>query len=203
MKDWGGIGLRLTGPTRTALLRVLQKRFTSLFLWFLTLLISGCGWGTRDGWQGAIDHQIGQLGYRNWIVLAESSFPAHSRPGTRQVNTYQSIPVVLDEVLRSLEKTEHLRPKIYLPSEMMMVENDFAPGMDEYRTQLKTALHGHETIEMEHASIVTLMQDAQKSFDVLVLRTNSALPYSSVFLELQPGYWDGESEARLRERMRR
>ncbi|MBK1825474.1 RbsD/FucU domain-containing protein [Haloferula rosea] len=166
-------------------------------------MVSGCGWTSRDGWKGAIDHQIGQLGYRNWIVLAEGSFPAHSRPGTRQVNTYQSIPVVLDEVLRSLEKTEHVRPRIYLPTEMQMVENDFAPGIDEYRTQLKAALHGHETMEMEHASIVTLMNDAQKSFDVLVLRTTSALPYSSVFLELQPGYWDGESEARLRERMRR
>lgn len=168
----------------------------------MTLLVSGCGWGGRDGWKGAIDHQVGQLGYRNWIVLAESSFPAHSRPGTRQVNTYQSIPDVLDEVLRSLESTEHLRPRIYIPSEVQLVENDFAPGIQEFRGQLKAALHGHETTEMEQASIITLMNDAQKSFDVLVLRTTTALPYSSVFLELQPGYWDGESEARLRARMR-
>jgi len=196
-------GLRLTVPVRLPLMSLLQRRLTALGLWLLTLLVSGCGWGTREGWKGAIDHQIGQLGYRNWIVLAESSFPAHSRPGTRQVNTYQSIPAVLDEVLRSLERTEHVRPKIYLPAEMQMVENDFAPGIEQYRSQIKVALHGHETIEMEHASIVTLMNDARKSFDVLVLRTNTALPYSSVFLELQPGYWDGESEARLRERMRR
>ncbi|MGB1129515.1 MAG: hypothetical protein ACPG4K_05660 [Haloferula sp.] len=180
----------------------MQRRITALGLWLLTLLVSGCGWGSRDGWKGAIDHQISQLGYRNWIVLAESSFPAHSRPGTRQVNTYQSIPDVLDEVLRSLERTEHVRPRIYVPSEVYMVENDFAPGIQQFRGQLKAALHGHETIEMEQDSIVTLMHDAQKSFDVLVLRTDTALPYSSVFLELQPGYWDGESEARLRERMR-
>ncbi len=47
------------------------------------------------------------------------------------------------------------------------------------------------------------MTDAQRSFEVLVIRTSTALPYTSVFLELQPGYWDGESEARLRERMSR
>lgn len=174
----------------------------ALGLWLFTLLFSGCGWGSRDGWKGAIDRQISQLGYRNWIVLAESSFPAHSRPGTRQVNTCQSVPDVLDVVLSSLERTEHVRPRIYVPSEVYMVENDFAPGIRQFRSQLKAALHGHEPIEMEQDSIVTLMHDAKKSFEVLVLRTDTALPYSSVFLELQPGYWDGESEARLRERMR-
>ena len=40
-------------------------------------------------------------------------------------------------------------------------------------------------------------------FDVLVIRTTTALPYSSVFLELRPGYWDGESEQRLRTEMQR
>lgn len=195
-------GVALTVIADQSLLQALHRRVTILALGVLALLATGCGWGGRGGWQGAIDHQIGQLGYRNWIVLAESSFPAHSRPGTRQVNTYQPIPDVLDEVLRSLERTEHVRPKIYVPSEVQMVENDFAPGIQQFRSQLKTALHGHETIEMEQASIVTLMNDAQKSFDVLVLRTTTALPYSSVFLELQPGYWDGESEARLREHMR-
>jgi hypothetical protein len=38
---------------------------------------------------------------------------------------------------------------------------------------------------------------------VLVIRTPTALPYSSVFLELQPGYWDVASETRLRARIQR
>jgi len=45
------------------------------------------------------------------------------------------------------------------------------------------------------------MTDANQSFDVLVIRTQTALPYSSVFLELRPGYWDADSELRLRERI--
>ncbi len=170
-------------------------------------LLSGCaiwpGTGNRGGWKAEVDHQAAQLGYRNWIVIAESSFPAHSRPGTRQVNTYEPIPVVLDEVLRTLERTEHVRPRIYLPRELPAVENDFAPGIDEYRRELETALHGYEATQLDQDSLLTLMNDAQKSFDVLVLRTSTALPYSSVFLELQPGYWDGESEQRLRERLQR
>ncbi|MGE9269238.1 MAG: hypothetical protein ACQKBU_00415, partial [Verrucomicrobiales bacterium] len=181
---------------------MLERTFKRLVLVGLFLIVSGCGWGGRDGWRGAIDHQVGQLGYRNWIVIAESSFPAHSRPGTRQVNTYQAIPEVLDEVLRTLERSEHVRPKIYVSREMNLVENDYAPGIQQLRVDVTQALHAYETVELEHDSIVTLMLDAQRSFDVLVLRTTTALPYSSVFLELQPGYWDGEAEARLREIMR-
>lgn len=180
--------------------------FQKALLGGVVFLSSGCGlWpgGDAGGWQAAVEVQAAQLGYRNWIVIAESSFPAHSRPGTRQVNTYQPIPVVLDEVMRTLERTEHVRPKVYLPRELPMVENDFAPGIDEYRKQLEVALHGYETTQLDQDSLLTLIQDAQKSFDVLVLRTDTALPYTSVFLELQPGYWDGESEQRLRSRMQR
>ncbi|MEM1083637.1 MAG: hypothetical protein AAGI48_05905 [Verrucomicrobiota bacterium] len=172
-----------------------------ILLPLLLLLTTTCTYSSRDGWKAAIEVQTAQLGYRNWIVVAEASFPAHNRPGTRQVNAYQPIPVVLDEVLRALERTEHVRPKIYVTKELRAVENDFAPGVDEYRQVLETALHGHVTTELDQDSLLTLVQDAQKSFDVLVIRTTTALPYSSVFLELQPGYWDGESEQRLREQM--
>ena len=33
--------------------------------------------------------------------------------------------------------------------------------------------------------------------------TNTAIPYSSVFMELQPGYWDADSEQHLREKIQR
>lgn len=166
------------------------------------MLSLGCA-GMRDGasWQTAVDRQAGQLGYRNWIVIAEASFPAHNRPGLRQVTAAADIPETLDYVLKALEKTEHVRPQIYLTRELQSVENDFAPGIDELRKRLKDALHGHEPTVLDQQSLLTLLQDANRSFDVLVIRTSSALPYSSVFLELQPGYWDVDSETRLRERI--
>ncbi|MGB6223421.1 hypothetical protein [Haloferula sp.] len=180
-----------------------QRFFHNLTAMPILLLLTTCGLTSKDGWKAAVEVQTAQLGYRNWIVIAEASFPAHSRPGTRQVNTYEPIPVVLDEVLRTLERTEHVRPRIFIPREMRAVENDFAPGIDGYREVLDEALHGHEFTELDQDSLMTLVQDAQKSFDVLVLRTTTALPYTSIFLELQPGYWDGESEERLRTEMKR
>jgi L-fucose mutarotase/ribose pyranase (RbsD/FucU family) len=154
-------------------------------------------------WQAAVDRQVGQLGYRNWIVIAEASFPAHSRHGVRQINADVDIPEALDYVLKTLERTETVRPQLFLTRELRSVENDFAPGIDDLRKRIKDALHGHESTELDQQSLLTLLEDANRSFDVLVIRTNTALPYSSVFLELQPGYWDVESETRLRERIER
>jgi hypothetical protein len=156
-----------------------------------------------SNWQAAVQRQAGQLGYRNWIVIAEASFPAHNRPGLRQVNAPVEVPEAVDYVLRTLEQSESVRPHVYVPRELRSVENDFAPGIDELRKKLETALHGHETTSLDQQSLLTLLEDANRSFDVLVIRTHTALPYSSVFLELQPGYWDVDSETRLRERIQR
>ncbi len=156
-----------------------------------------------NAWKVAVANQIGQLGYRNWIVIAEASFPAQNRVGVRQVTTDVEIPEALDYVLRTLEQTQHVRPQLYLTRELRALENNFTPGVDEHRKRLRSALHANETTEIEQQSLLTLLEDANRSFDVLVIRTPTALPYTSVFLELQPGYWDAESEARLRARISR
>lgn len=165
-------------------------------------LLAGCAWlPQQNTWKMAVDRQTEQLGYRNWIVVAEASFPAHSRAGVRQIAAPVEIPEALDYVLHSLERTENLRPNIYLTRELRSVENDFAPGIDQVREHIQTALHGHEPTELDQQSLLTLLEDANRSFDVLVIRTRSALPYASVFIELQPGYWDASSESRLRDRI--
>ncbi len=169
-----------------------------------TLLSIGCAaFEKQETWQAAVDRQASQLGYRNWIVIAEASFPAHNRPGIRQVNASVDVPEAVDYVLNALEQTENVRPHVYLTRELRSIENDFAPGIDEMRKRLHGSLHGHEATELDQQSLLTLLEDANRSFDVLVVRTPTALPYSSVFLELQPGYWDVDSETRLRDKIER
>lgn len=164
----------------------------------------GCG-NVSDptDWKSSASQQVKQLGYRNWIVIAEASFPAHSRSGIRQVNAEAEIPEVVDYVLNAIGETQHVRPRIYLTREARAVENDFAPGMDELRERITASLHSHEPTELDQQSLITLLESANLSFDVLVIRTTTALPYATVFMELQPGYWDAESEDRLRRRIQR
>ncbi len=164
----------------------------------------GCGLMHRGNtWKVAVANQVDQLGYRNWIVIAEASLPAQNRPGIRQVTTHVESPEVLDYVLNTLEQTQRVRPQIFLTREQRALDNEYTPGIDEHRRHLTMALRSHETTELEQQSLLTLLEDASESFNVLVIRTPTALPYTSVFIELQPGYWDAESEARLRDRMSR
>ena len=87
--------------------------------------------------------------------------------------------------------------------ELRALDNDYAPGIDEFRKELTKAMHAHETTELEQQSLLTLMEDTSKTFEVLVIRTNTALPYTSVFMELQPGYWNADSESALRDKLER
>ncbi|WP_193212499.1 RbsD/FucU domain-containing protein [Luteolibacter marinus] len=180
------------------------SRVRACLLLLLPLVLAGCGYmQPEDDWRAALASQTGKLGYRNWIVVAEASFPAHSRPGVRQMTSSEEIPAVVDEVLKTLELTEHVTPRVYVARELRAVENDYAPGIDEFRRQLQASMHAHETTELEQQSLLTLIEDATRSFNVLVIRTTTALPYTSVFMELQPGYWNSDSEARLREQLDR
>jgi hypothetical protein len=173
------------------------------------LACAACGWLTAcalpssfDPWPAELRAQLDRLGDRNWIVVAEASFPAHSRRGVRQTTSSREIPATLDEVLSQLETTEHVRPRIFMARELGYVANETAPGIEQLREQLQVALHGHPVTELDHQSLLTLMEDARQTYEVLVIRTSTALPYSSVFIELRHGYWDAEAEIELRDRIK-
>ena len=157
----------------------------------------------HKSWKKEIHHEVNQLGTRNWIVIAEASFPNHNRPGVRLVSADAEIPEVIDYVIQSLESTQYLSPKIYLTQELEVLDEDFAPGIGTLRQEIHGALHGHDSNHLAQGSLLTLLESANATFNVLVIQTATALPYSSVFFELEPGYWDAESENHLRQKISR
>ena len=46
-----------------------------------------------------------------------------------------------------------------------------------------------------------MLDEAGQTFRVLIIKTDMTLPYTSVFLQLDCGYWTAEAEKRLRETM--
>jgi hypothetical protein len=50
--------------------------------------------------------------------------------------------------------------------------------------------------------LVSGHNSSAEKFHVLILKTNMTLPYTSVFIELDCGYWSAEAEARLRGAMK-
>lgn len=157
--------------------------------------------GGGASWKSSVRRQTAELGFRNWIVIAEASFPAYSRNGVNLVTANAEVPEVFAHVLQEIEQTQHVKPNVYLTRELRSMNNDVAPGIDEFRTKTQQILAGRDYTSLDQESLMTLLADANRSFEVLIIRTTSALPYSSIFIELQPGYWDAESEQQLRDRI--
>lgn len=188
-----------------------QKSIPFFIVASALVLLSGCASDSARAdapippaprpWAAEVKREVMSMGYSNWIVIAEASFPVHSRRGVRTLIVDGEIPDILDEVVTALEYSESVKPFFTTAKELPYIQNDRAPGIDMFRDRLKVALHGHGTREMDYRSLGLLLENEANKFAVLVLKTKTALPYTSVFIELQSNYWDTESERAMRQRM--
>ena len=71
------------------------------------------------------------------------------------------------------------------------------------RAELARILKGADTQTLPHDSVFAKLADASKLFQVVVLKTESTLAYSSVFIELDCAYWSPAKEKALREKLSR
>jgi hypothetical protein len=154
--------------------------------------------GKGGDWQQVLQKRLPLYGHRNWIVIADSAYPSQSRSGIETIATGAGQTEVVQFVLDQLAKAKHVRPTIYLDAELPFVAEADARGIKEYRTQLKKVLGARKAESLGHEKIIDRLDRAGEKFNVLVLKTNMTLPYTSVFLELGCGYWDDAAEQRLR-----
>ena len=152
-------------------------------------------------WKDQLYKNLALVGARNWIVIAEASFPAYTGPGIRTMVSDKKSDEVLLEVLDILEEEAHVLPRIMISSELRSVTEDYAPGIKRYRNNINKMLPGRQHFELMSRTINSLIEDASKQFNVLVIKTKTALPYSNIYIELDSGYWNSESETALRKKL--
>jgi hypothetical protein len=152
-------------------------------------------------WQQQATEQLALLGHRNWIVIADSAYPWQSREGIETIATGDDQLAVLRWVLESIQKAGHIRPTIHLDAELPYVPEEEAAGISAYRQDLDALLADSTKYSLPHEEIIAKLDESATTFRVLILKTNLKLPYTSVFMQLDCGYWSADAEARLRERM--
>lgn len=209
----GGPALRI-GPGRKNMRKIV------LVLW-LTLLIAAftscereddSGEGEKvaaavrtesvPAWSDALRGLLPALGHRNWIVVADSAFPLQISPGIETIVSHEDHFAVLETVLRSVDAAKHIRPKIFLDKELAFLTEALAPGADDARRRLEEMLKGRSAVPVLHEELIARLDQAGKTFKVVMVKTTLAVPYTSVFLELDCGYWGPEAEAKMREAMK-
>ena len=184
----------------------MRKPLSTIFL-TAALFLSGCGFVSNkqdieyEELDPGLVREVRALGNRNWIVIADESFPLHTRRGVRTLLVDKEIPEVLSGVIDVLESQQHVTPVFYRTRELGFIENDTAPGIDNYRANITKALRGYEIRDFQYRYLSVVLEDDSKTFAVLVIKTKTALPYSSIFIELDSGFWDQSSEKKLRSKM--
>jgi hypothetical protein len=168
---------------------------------FLSLAAADAAPADAAGWQQKLAQQLPLLGHRNWIVIADSAYPLQSGQGIETVATGADQLTVLKTVFARLSESKHVRPVIYLDAELPFVSEEDAPGVEAYRTALTALFSDRPTKPLPHEEIIDRLDSSAKKFHVLILKTNMTLPYTSVFIELDCGYWSAEAEARMRRAM--
>jgi hypothetical protein len=66
-----------------------------------------------------------------------------------------------------------------------------------YRQQLDALLANSRVTYLAHGLIIAELDQSAQVFRILVIKTDMAIPYTSVFFELYCGYWNAEAEQRL------
>lgn len=154
-------------------------------------------------WERRLSDLLPVFGHRNWIVVADAAYPAQSRAGIETVVSGEDQLPVVKKVLAAIEACKHIRANVYVDKELGLVAEKDAPGISLYRADLATALEsaqgGALVKQLPHDEIIAKLDQSAQVFRVLIIKTEMTIPYTSVFFELDCGYWDAASEERLRQ----
>ena len=155
----------------------------------------------QTDWQRKVQNEMPLLGHRNWIVVVDSAYPLQNSAGIETVTTGAGQLSVLDYVLNTIRDSKHVRPLAHLDKELNFVQESDAPGVEQYRKDLKLRLANIDTDSVLHDQLITRLKETSESFHVLVLKTTMTIPYTSVFLQLDCRYWTAEQDKKLRQEM--
>jgi len=156
---------------------------------------------TKPDWEHQLTNLLPLYGHRNWIVVADSAYPAQSKPGIETVVSGSGQLEVARRVLDAINASKHVRANIYLDQELQFVAEKDAPGVTRYRSQLDDLLKNENKSVMLHEQIIAKLDQVSQVFRVLIIKSNLTIPYTTIFFELGCAYWPADAEQRLREVM--
>jgi D-ribose pyranose/furanose isomerase RbsD len=152
-------------------------------------------------WERHLSSCIPLFGHRNWIVVADSAYPALSKPGVETIVATADQTHVVKKVLNAITSSGHVRPIVYVDRELAFVAESDAPGVADYRKELQILLVDAHVERIPHEQIIHKLDQCAQVFCILIIKTDMTIPYTSIFFELGCGYWNDVAEERLRQAM--
>jgi len=184
-------------------MRINLKSFLVFILLTVVILLSSCQFNTIKSvsWQDEFQQKLPLLGHRNWVLVVDKAFPLQSAKGMTVINTGEQLPEVLQYVMGSISTSSHVKPIVFTDLEFAQISEDLSPGVDSLKKSLEVSLKNYPQNTLLHNNVFAKLDSASSLFEVLVLKTESTIPYSSVFIQLDCAYWSAEKEQKLRAKM--
>ncbi len=172
------------------------------------ILISGCKnqstepmQANASEWEKVVYEQIGLLGHRNWVVVADAAYPLQSHPAIQTVLSDDDHLTTVRKTFEIIASQPHVRPVIYLDLESESLTDKQVPGISDYKTSLREIFGETEPNRELHEEIIAQLDEAAGLYKVMIIKTGYTLPYTTVFFQLDCSYWGPDEEAELRELM--
>jgi hypothetical protein len=201
---------KTTGKKRWKSLFIIQMKKHLIIAFFALLSIPATAQESslqsmllQHAWGMALDMQLPLFGHRNWILIVDKAYPEQSAAGIETIYTGANQEEVVKQTLQKIADANHITPIIYTDRELQFLTDSLVQGVDSLIQFYEKTFTGFKSFSVIHDEIFPKIDKAAEQFKILVLKTNSTIPYSSVFIELDCGYWNEQSEKALREKMKR
>jgi len=155
-----------------------------------------------SNWKQQLTEMMPLLGHRNWIVITDSAYPLQTNPGITTLYAPEDFDTVLSTVNSIVRNSPHVTPHVWLDAEQKALDEALCPGWNSYKESVATILGGDSAPQyLGHEEIIGRLDEMSKLFKVVIVKTSLAIPYTSVFFELDCGYWDADRERTMRSRL--
>ena len=165
------------------------------------LVVSVSGHAATPDWNKQLVGTMPLLGHRNWILIVDSAYPLQTSPGVETIETNAAQLEVVRTVLSEIDNSIQVRPVVFMDAELPFISDSDAPGVSAYRSEIGELLHKSSVQSRRHETLISDIEQAGKTFHVLVLKTNMTIPYTSLFIRLDCKYWSADQEKNLRLKM--
>lgn len=185
--------------------KIIFNRFAPLIFCCAAMFWSACQCSKKDKnaaisteWKSKLKEEMPFLGHRNWILVVDKAFPLQQSEGMEYIYAGGDIATVLKQVLQMIDTSGHVTPQVFRDVEFNFVVPQIGQPAKQLDHTINALLAKREVKTLPHDSVFKKLDTESKLFKVLVIKTDQLIPYSSVFIRLDCGYWNAGKEAELR-----
>jgi hypothetical protein len=152
-------------------------------------------------WRDVVQNRLSLYGHRNWIVVADSAFPAYAEPGIETIVVNNDLLSVVRYVASAISSSGHVRATVFLDQELQFIDEHDYPGVLELKEQIAAAFAKNQVSSIPHREVMTKISETGKTFRILFIKTTATIPYTSVYMRLGCGYMTDETDRKIQSAM--